>query len=227
MRHIKIISCWLFFLPWVILPDAIASTLRVISVQVSPSEIEFTCERSSSIVDVQTRESIARRYGLVGKVNEITQMISAMRSVGYRVDGADGQERLQINVPYRGFFQKTMKFNARATLTEAHLFGRYAGPGRGRAIVDNRVKQYLTDANRAQVEKNYEGWANQFDTELDAVRGSMNDHLLVFFDAERPDLSHAMHGVIHKVAPINVCKKHYKVAVQIRWERSVALELGR
>lgn len=226
-HYMRIILPTLFVLFSLSLPSALASTLRLASVHVSPNEIEFTCERSGSLVDRQTRDSITRRYGLVGKVNEINQMISGMRNTGYVSEGNPGRERLHRTVPYRGVFKKSMKFGKSATLTEAHIYGAFAGPGQGRLLADNRVKPYLLDDNRKKIESDYRNWAEQFDGELNALRRTMNDYIYVYANSERPDLSKAMRGTIRKAVPFNVCGKPYKVTIQINWERAINLEPGR
>jgi hypothetical protein len=222
----RIILPILFGLLWISSP-ALAAPLRIASVHVTPSEIEFTCERSGLIIDTQTYDSIAQRYGLVGKANEINQKISNMLSIGYRTEGKRGHERFTLRVPYRGVYRRSMKFGKMATLTEAHIYAELDGPSHGKLLSDDKVKQYLLEENRDKITKDHQSWTEQFDTELNTLQRNMKDYIYSYSDAERPDLSRAMRGTIKKPVPFTICGNPYKVTIQVNWEHVIKQEPGK
>jgi hypothetical protein len=222
----RIILPILFGLFW-ISPASAAAPLRIASIHVTPSEIEFTCERSGLIIDTQTYDSIAQRYGLVGKADEINQKISNMQSVGYRIEGKRGHERFILRVPYRGVYRRSMKFGKMATLTEAHIYAELDGPSRGKLLSDDKVKQYLLEENRDKITKDHQSWTEQFDTELNALQRDMKNYIYSYPDSEKPELSRATRGTIKKPVPFTVCGNEYKVTLQVNWEHVINREPGK
>lgn len=207
-------------------PPVAASTVRWTSANVAPQQVTLRCKYQDKITDVQTRDSIARRYGLVGKVQEVTDKMSAMRSAGYRVSGARGSERLEVEVPFSGVFEQPVKFSTRVTNVQAYLFARFP-QGRGKIVANNRVKRYLTNENRRYIENTYRGWSERFNGEMQRMERKFGEYVFPLNDSERPDLSRAMRGSVSKgINDFGICETRYDVRVKAVWERSVARGLG-
>lgn len=207
-------------------PTAQASTVRWTSVDVAPTEVNLRCKYRDRIVDVQTRDSIAVRYGLVGAVEAVSRKISAMRGAGYRVSGARGRERVSIELPYSGVFEQPIKFSVRATMTELHLYGRFP-QGHGRLLTNNRAKQYLTDENRRRMEQTYRVWEEGFNDAMRRLSQKYGDYVFALKHSERPDLSHAMGGTVKKgIRNFGACDTRYDLAVKGNWRRIVDGGLG-
>jgi hypothetical protein len=205
----------------------LASTGRWISAEADPGKVVVRCRREGALRDVQTRDSIARRYALTDHVQGVAEKIGLMRRAGYRVSGPTGRETLDVEVPFQGVFQQPVAFRVRATLTELHLYGRFEPGGTGRIVADRKVRPFLTEENREKITSTYEGWAREVRAGLDGLRGRIADQVFPLSDAERPDLSRLNGRAVERIAHLEFCGEGQEIRVRARWARQIDRELGR
>lgn len=207
-------------------PTASANTLKW-NDSVTPSRVVLECEHDTSVPDSQTRNEIAQREGLVGRVNEIAQYISGMTTAGYRsAGGSGGNERFSYNVPVHLSYTRPLEFKTKVDSNGMRLGARRLD-GQFRATVPPRAERYLSPRVKTQIDQLKQRWLNDVRNGTDALKNQLHEKPFPWNQAERDALHRQTHGTFVREQNVTFCRHNYRLHLRAEWRRQVDGVLGR
>jgi hypothetical protein len=217
---------WLLIRIILAAPLAAQADMLKWSPQVDPNLVTLECRDTRSVPDEQTRDEIARRTGLVGRVNEIAQQIAGMRAAGYRSNGGSGgNERFSYEVPVRLSYARPMEFRIKAATTGMTLGARRLD-GRFRAAVPPQAEPHLSPRVKARIEQLKVQWLAEANAATDSLRGQLHEKAFPWNGAEREALRQRSSGSFARVHAFNFCRNNYRLRLRADWRREIDDRLG-
>jgi hypothetical protein len=195
---------------------------------VTPNPVHVECKDDVSIPDHQTRDEIARREGIVGRINEIARQIARMQSAGYRsTGGSGGNERFSYDVPLHLSYTRSMRVTAVADDRGVGLRARRMD-GRFRGTVPQRAEPYLSPRVKDEIERVKARWRGEATAAFDQLQAQLAKTRYPWSGAELGALSSGRaRGGFERNHGFAFCRNGYQLHVRADWRRLIDGPLGK
>lgn len=208
-----------------VFPFSVHADLLRFDPRVNPDRVLLECASEIFVTDTQTRDEIAQRYGIIGNINAITELIGRMQALGYRRSGSGGGEVLSRQIPIRLSYTRPMEFRVKAdgngmTLGARRLDGNF------RATVAPQLERYISPQGKQDIERAKERWVAERREATDNLRSQLHEKPFPWNNSEKNGLRSRTSGTYSRDQSFRFCNHGYRLVMRAEWQRRIDGPLG-